>query len=152
MIEFSEAQRNVPEATEGEAKRLLMNKLPEQMVQWVVEKQDRRNEKAPIVCFNAGMAMSEGQLSTVIKTLTREVPTKIVPKENFDYWLTFGDEMAVQKVIMLNKRKVAGHAGTLSVRQVEDTLTLEEICHGILKKIGNQGSGDPGNENGIPRD
>ena len=59
----------------------------------------------------------------------------IEAKEGHEFWVTLRSEESVQKICMFNKRKIDGNSAVLSIYQIEESLTVQEIMKCIEKEL-----------------
>ena len=84
-VEFRAAMQNVPDITEGEARRLLMSKVQSFMAKWVVEYQESQNRMTPTVSFSCGMDISEATVKQASLRFTGQEPKKLSEKRGMNF-------------------------------------------------------------------
>ena len=76
-VNFQIAFDNVKDASPGEARRLLMQKVPVFIYSWIVEEEDRRRTLKPTVKINVPFDFSETNVSASLKKIAKVEPTKV---------------------------------------------------------------------------
>ena len=137
-VNFKLARADVKDATEDEARRLLIGKLYPFMRKWLVEAESRRMKRNPIVEM-----IMKGQFTLeMIKVSLEEwigvTPQKIEFRGNGVYWLHFQSESAARKVLTLHGRSYAGGLSQLQLHVVEQYLTVDEIFSEIYHQLETQ--------------
>lgn len=134
-VKFKIAWLRVQDATPDEAYRMLLSKLPNFMINWVVEEQESRNRKHPMVNVRVPGAFTAVEIKESIQKLLNIVPQKIIPKPNGDTWVVFDSRGDAEKMLLLHSRKLAGSTQQITVQVVQQQLQVQEIYQVIEDKL-----------------
>ena len=90
-IKFKMAWIRVPDASSDEASRLFMGKVPAFMINWIIEEQESRNRKRPVVNVRGG-GYSPAEIKARLHSLVGVNPQKILPKASGEAMFVLGRE------------------------------------------------------------
>ena len=134
-VKFSKARLLVGDASEEEAVRLLLNRLPEFANNWVVEHLCEMNRKHPWIRMSAIANLSDAVVMTTIQRLVGSAPKSVKSVGTGDYQLEMQSATDADKLLMLNGRTIEGHSKPLCLDRVEAKLTSDEINELVSWKL-----------------
>lgn len=141
-VRFRDAWKDVYDATESEAHRMLMVKLPEFMRMWVLEKQEKSASENPIVIFNTMEGLSIDEITRSVKVISHETPTKVVVAKAGEYLVHFPSISAAKKLTALHGRQVKDCPKPISAKLREQRLGVDEVFDTIAEKLRIREMGD----------
>ena len=134
-VDFRTIWMEVKDANPSEARRKLLSKMPQYMVQWVMEAQDRKNKERPWVLLTGVDDYSAEEMQESMKVALGFAPHKVEIKGAGRYLLQFENLAQLDKALTLNGRAVVGRDIKISVSVVEQMLGVEEIIRLVEGKL-----------------
>jgi hypothetical protein len=134
-VRFKMAQREVPDATEDEAYRLLSSKLPPYFLQMIAEKEAKLNEKNPVILVSGIPNLSAHTMKKTIKKLAGKAPIDVELKGNGNYLCKFDDEEIAEKVIRMHNTPIENEDCNFQCKRIARTCRVSEIFDAIRKKL-----------------
>ena len=132
---FISAWHGVEGATGEEARRVLINKLPNFVVKWVTEEEERRNLASPTIKINVPMEMTEEGVSESVRVLIGNRPTKVSKSRGGEWEVILPDFADVTKMMKYNGKMFKNSTVAVRVSLVENALTVEEIFFLVDQKL-----------------
>jgi len=134
-LRFRMAQKEVFDATEEEAYRLFMNKLPQFMLTWIAEKEYKLNEQNPVVLMNAIPNLDEEAVKRTVQKFVGKAPISVEISGPAVYKIKFGDQKSAQKLVEMHGRVIKGLPDKLKVKRLNRTCTVDELFDLCLRKL-----------------
>ena len=126
-VKFSTARLAVKNSSDEETIRLLLSRVPEFISKWITEEQCKKTQKHPRVKLSAKPGLTNQGVSNTIHTLIGVVPRAVTTITDGEYMVEFESRAAVEKMFVLQGRKIQGHHNPLQVQVMEWILTPEDI-------------------------
>ena len=127
-LDFIETRRHLPDVSDFEARRCLMQKLLPFLADEVARRQIKKNKNSPVVSCNPGMlGVDVEDLKKIVETLVHWTPQTVVAKGDNVFWITFNSESLAQQFLLFNNRTLEGENVPMQIRRVEILFTVDEI-------------------------
>lgn len=134
-VNFKLAMADVVDVTPEEARRVLMEKLAPFMKSWVIEAESKRMKSKCVVELTMRDGLTPDGVKNTVKAWTGILPLKVEVRGNGVYWLLFGDERLSQKLLELHGRVGQNSGAKISVRVVEQHLSVDDIFYEVGSRM-----------------
>ena len=131
-VRFKMAMRKVSDANDGEAHRLLMDRLPNFMVGWVVAETAKL---PPCAVMHIQGEYDIEALRAAVQSMAGVTPKEIEAKGLGKYLVSFSSQEAMHKFLLCNGRKVRNSERTIAISQHQQMLSCERIFRVIERKL-----------------
>ena len=131
-VRFKMAMRKVSDANDGEAHRLLMDRLPNFMVGWVVAETAKL---PPCAVMHIQGECDMEALRTAVQSMAGVTPKEIEAKGLGKYLVSFSSQEAMHKFLLCNGRKVRNSERTIAISQHQQMLSCERIFRVIERTL-----------------
>ena len=132
---FISAWQEVEGASPDEARRLLLQKIPNFILKWVTEEEERRTFTNPTIRMNVPMEMTEEGVSNSIIVRIGKKPTMVkkLPKGEFE--IVLPDFADTEKMLSFNGKSFKDSSVIVKVVRVESVLDVEDIFLFVAQKL-----------------
>ncbi len=134
-VRFQMAQKEVNDATEEEAYRMFMNKIPQFMITWISEKEYKLNEQNPVILMSAIPNLPLEAVKKTIQKFVGKAPISVDAAGPAVYKIKFGDAETAQRMVEMHGRVIKGSPDKLRVKRVSRTCTVHELFELCLRKL-----------------
>jgi hypothetical protein len=141
VVNFKSARRQVTDSTEEEARRLLLQKLPPFIFNWVTEEQERRTTHNPRMKItvprvtNGGRVITAKIVSDSVQGFINEKPSRVSKINEEEYEVVLENILSCEKLKNLSGKTFAGTDKKMKVSQIEVLISLEEIFLLVGQKL-----------------
>jgi len=132
---FVLAWQEVEGATKEEARRLLLQKLPKFILNWVTEEEERRSISKPTIKMNAPWDMAENEMGDSVFVLTGKKPTKVSKARGGEFEIVLNDFSEIDKMLGYNGKCFRGTQIVVKVSRMENILDVEDIFLLVNQKL-----------------
>jgi hypothetical protein len=132
---FRLGEIDVKDVTPHEGYRMLMEKLPAFMVNWVVEEEEKLRQKRPTVAISGLPGMGVQGLVRNIEHWIGVTPREITPIGGDAFVVRFEDISSITKLLKFNGRQTSSGHHKISVRETDLHLPTEGIFRLIEAKL-----------------
>ena len=118
-----------------EIRRLALQRLPNFMKTWVVEKEQKKEQQKPLLQLIAREGISEENMKASMRALIGQEPKSVVEKGDRTYWVKMGNEEAGKKLLALHMKPLKNSPRPLQVTLLEQPMEILEMfdfLHGRL--------------------
>jgi hypothetical protein len=126
-VNFRMGWARVPEATHDDAYRLLMNKVPMFLMNWIVEEQTLRSRRHPIVSFRMAPNSTETQVQKCIQVVMGIRVQKVVKKSDGLFWVHCDNRSDSEVMLTFHGRKIAEQPSAFHIEVVQQQMSLNDI-------------------------
>ena len=124
---FITAWHGVEGATRDEARRLLLQKIPSFVLNWITEEEERRSISNPTIRMNSPWEMSEDEVANSIFVLIGKKPTKASKTRGGDFEIVLPDFTDIDKMLGYNGKNFRNTPTDVKVSRVDCILEVEDI-------------------------
>jgi len=124
---FISAWQEVDGATKGEARRLLLQKVPSFILRWITEEEERRSFTNPTIRMNSPWDMTEGEMGDSLFVLIGKRATKVTKSRGGDFDIVLPDFGDIDKMLSYNGKSFRDTSMVVKVSRVEKVLDFEDI-------------------------
>ena len=135
QIRFETARHDVEDATPDEAYRLLIEKLPPFISNWVVEQEDKMTRQKPTLEVVGVPGMSILSMTDSVIELTGQRPLDVIPRGGRSFWVKMEGEAQARKMLGLHGRRMEDSAEPLLVRKVDMHMEVDDIFELVTRKF-----------------
>ena len=133
---FVTAWKEVEGATGEEARRLLLSRVPNFILRWVTEEEERRSFANPTVKMNAPPEIQlADEVSTSILRLIGKNPTKVSKTREGEFEIILPDFSDTEKLLNYNGKCFRNTSIVVKVSRIENILSVEEIFLLVSQKL-----------------
>ena len=133
--EFRAAKARVKDATDHEARRLLVSKLPPSLSKIVFDEEEKRNSYNPELEFIGIPGMNKDGVSATILNTTTVSPKKVDDLGNGIFHVTVRSLYERDRVLELHGRVVARTGRALAVKSLRKDIPYEEVFTLLRTKV-----------------
>ena len=134
-VNFKLARQGVKDVSEGEAKRLLLQKTPPFILRWITEEEERRTMNQPTVRMNVPRNITVAGVGQSILELIGKRPTKVSKINEGEYEIVLPYISDCERLKNFNGKEFSNSNVLVQVRQVEPILTVDDIFLLVTKKL-----------------
>ena len=133
--EFRAARARVKDATDTEARRLLISKLPPSLSKYIFDEEEKRNTYNPQLEVVGIPGMVNDGISATILASTKVSPKKVEHQGGGTFLVTVRSLLERDQVLELHGRVVARTGRSFSVKSVRKELSYEEVFTLLRTKL-----------------
>ena len=132
---FVSAWQNVEGATKEEARRLLLKKIPNFILNWVTEEEQKRSFDKPTIRINSPWDMTEQDMSDSIFVLIGKRATKVTKSRGGDFDVVLPDFGDIDKMLLFNGKTFRDTSILVKVSRIKSILDVEDIFLLVNQKL-----------------
>ena len=134
-VRFETAQLDVTDATPTEAYRLLMEKLPPFISNWVVEHEDKLFRTKPTLVVGGIPGMTGVGMMDSLAIMTGHRPVEVTHKFDRVFWVKLENEEQADRLLERNGCRVDEGRSVMVVQRLEQNVTVEQIFTLVSRKF-----------------
>lgn len=134
-VRFCTGWYNVKDSTPDEAMRLLLNRVPAFISNWIIEEQERRAWQHPKVRLCSVSGLNEPGVKASVRAMVGAEPVRVEVKPDGEYILTFTSKAVANQMLLFSGRKVAGSVKPLVVELMEQPMSVAEAYEYVCEKF-----------------
>jgi len=133
-IKFYDIWSDIPQANEEEAYQTLIGKLPDFIMAWVIEEQEKQKFRKPQVIISPLVGMGEVQIAQSLQAIIGVKPRAVGRRNASEVVVELSDPTEISKTLLLDGKKIQGGT-TLKVVKNDQHLTVEQLFNQVGKKL-----------------
>ena len=134
-VNFRHNAMDVKDITPPEMRRVLMSKLPEIVLKWVVEHEYKFTRERPVVQMTTTPGMTESECRESLAKICGELPLKVVCKGNGVYQAQFHGEAPTRVLLRHHGEPLPRGGGRVQVRMLEKLLSADDIFEFVEQRL-----------------
>ena len=135
QVNFLSCAQDVHDATPSEAHRLLLQKLPQFMTAWVVEREAKMDREKPSFEISLQGTYTENDIKASLRGITGSNRSKVAISGLGSYRVQFDRGEVADKMLACHGRVLSGNAGVFRVHRVENQMALLDIFEFLHNRL-----------------
>jgi hypothetical protein len=129
------ARGEVKDAGEGEAKRILLRKLPPFILNWITDEVERKMKNQPTLRMNVPGDFGAEEVASSIQIMTGKRPTKVSKIHGKEYEIVLPDISIYEEIKKFHGKEFEGTNVLVRVQEIEPNLTSSDIFNLVKTKL-----------------